>query len=192
MAKVSMEGAAGFSHHYPKLATIVTARAKGKDNAMAVAWHSSISVNPPLYGVSIAPGRFTYELLLKAGEFGINFMPMDKAELVAAVGGSSGRLMDKFDKFGLTKETPLKTSVPILKDAYAAYECKLVDHKTYGDHVWVVGEILATHYDEELFNEKQELVLERFSPALYLGAEKYTTVARDILKQLDRKVYGKG
>ncbi len=192
MAKVSMEGAAGFSHHYPKLATIVTARAKGKDNAMAVAWHSSISVNPPLYGVSIAPGRFTYELLLEAGEFGVNFMPMDKAELVAAVGGSSGRLMDKFEKFGLMKETPLKTSVPILKDAYASYECKLVDHKTYGDHVWVVGEILASHFDEELFNEKQELILERFSPALYLGAEKYTTVARDILKQLDRKVYGKG
>ena len=192
MAKVCMEGAAGFSHHYPKLATIVTAHAKGKDNAMAVAWHSSISVNPPLYGVSIAPGRFTYELLLEAGEFGVNFMPMDKAELVAAVGGSSGRLMDKFDKFGLMKEKPLKTSVPILKDAYAAYECKLFDHKTYGDHVWVVGEILASHYDQEIFTEAGGLKLERFSPALYLGAEKYTTVARDILKQLDRKVYGKG
>ncbi len=192
MAKVSVEGAAGYAHHYPKLATIVTAHAKGKDNAMAVAWHSSISVNPPLYGVSIAPGRFTYELIVKAGEFGVNFIAMDKAELVAAVGGCSGRAVDKFDKFGLAKETPLKTSAPVLKDAYAAYECKLVDHKTYGDHVWVVGEILATHYDDEVFPQKQGLDMARFSPALYLGAEKYTTVANDVLRQLDRKVYGKG
>ncbi len=191
MAKASIEGAAGFSHHYPKLATIVTASAKGKDNAMAVAWHSSISANPPLYGVSIASGRFTYELLLQAGEFGINFMPIEKAELIAAVGGSSGRLVDKFEKFGLEKETPLKTSVPILKDAYASYECRLVDNKMYGDHVWVVGEILATHFYEELFTEKQGLALERFAPALYLGADQYTTVSRDILKQLDRKVYEK-
>lgn len=192
MAKVSVEGAAGFSHHYPKVATIFTANAKGKENAMAVAWHSSISANPPLYGVSIAPSRFTYELLLEAGEFGINFMPIDKAELVAAVGGSSGRVMDKFAKFGLAKETPIKTSVPILKDAYASYECRLVDHKTYGDHVWVVGEILATHYDDELFAEKQGLIMEQFSPALYLGGEKYTTVANDVMREIDREVYGKG
>ena len=192
MAKVSVEGAAGYSHHYPKVAIIVTANAKGKDNAMAVAWHSSISLNPPLYGVSIAPGRFTYELLLQAGEFGINFMPIDKAELVAAVGGSSGRDIDKFDKFGLAKETPLKTSVPILKDAYASYECKLFDHKIYGDHVWVVGEILASHFDQELFTEKQGLVLERFTPTLYLGADNYTTVANSVSRKLDRKVYGQG
>ncbi len=192
MAHASLEGAGGFSHHYPKLATIVTANARGKENAMAAAWHSSISVNPPLYGVSIAPGRFTYELLLEAGEFGINFMPIEKAELVAAVGGSSGRAMDKFEKFGLTKETPIKTSVPILKDAYAAYECRLVDHKTYGDHIWVVGEILATHYDDELFTENQGLNMEQFSPALYLGAEKYTTVAKNVTRLIDRKVYGKG
>lgn len=48
MAKVSMEGAGKFSHHYPKVATIVTVHAGGKDNAMAVAWHSSISANPPI------------------------------------------------------------------------------------------------------------------------------------------------
>lgn len=192
MAKVSVEGAAGYSHHYPKLATIVTAHARGKDNAMAVAWHSSISVNPPLYGVSIAPGRFTYEMIVESGEFGVNFIAMDRAELVAAVGGTSGRALDKFARFGLTKETALKTSAPILREAYAAYECRLFDHKTYGDHVWVVGEILATHYDDELFAAKQGLNMQRFSPALYLGAEQYTTVARDVVRQLDRKVYGKG
>ncbi|MFW6126406.1 MAG: flavin reductase, partial [Chloroflexota bacterium] len=142
-------------------------------------------------GVSIAAKRLTYELILEAGEFGINFVPMSKAEVVAAVGGSSGRLVDKFDKFGLQKDEALKTSQPILKDAYAAYECRLVDQRTYGDHVWVVGEVLATHYDDEIFTT-QGLVMERFSPALYLGGEKYTTVAGDVPQLLDREVYGKG
>jgi len=39
--------------------------------------------------------------------------------------------------------------VPVLKDAYAAYECKLVDSKPYGDHLWIVGEIVAVHFLEE-------------------------------------------
>jgi flavin reductase (DIM6/NTAB) family NADH-FMN oxidoreductase RutF len=30
----------------------------------------------------------------------------------------------------------------LLKDAYASYECNLLDNKTYGDHVWVVGDIV--------------------------------------------------
>ena len=55
MAKMISEGIGTFSQHYPRVATIVTAQAKGKANAMAVAWHLVISVNPPLYGVSIAP-----------------------------------------------------------------------------------------------------------------------------------------
>jgi flavin reductase (DIM6/NTAB) family NADH-FMN oxidoreductase RutF len=191
MVKVSMEGAGKFSHHYPKVATIVTVHAGGKDNAMAVAWHSSISANPPIYGVSIAPKRFTLELMLEAKEFGVNFMPIDKAELVASVGGISGREVDKFQRWGIAKDKPLKTSVPILRDAYACYECKLIDHKTYGDHVWVVGEILATHFEERLFTERQALNLERVSPALFMGGDLYTIPAKDAIRHLDRKVYGK-
>jgi flavin reductase (DIM6/NTAB) family NADH-FMN oxidoreductase RutF len=180
MAKISIEGAGKFAHHYPKVATIVTVQAGGKDNAMAVAWHSSISANPPMYGISIAPKRFTLELMLEAKEFGVNFMPIEKAELVASVGGISGR-----------KDKPLKTSVPILRDAYACYECKLIDHKTYGDHIWVVGEILATHFEEELFTEGQALNLERVSPALFMGNELYTIPVKDNIRKLDRTVYGK-
>lgn len=188
---MSVEGVGQFYHHYPRVATIVTVHARGKDNAMAVAWHSSISFDPPLYGISISPKRLTYELILEAKEFGVNFVPMEKAELIASVGGISGREVDKFQRFGIATQKPLKTSVPILKDAYASYECKLVDHKVYGDHVWVVGQILASHFDEELFTGEQVLDLKRVSPALYLGAELYTIPAKDAIRYLDRKVYGK-
>jgi len=55
MAKVITENIGEFTQHYPKMAVIVTSSSKGKDNAMTAAWHSSISRNPPLYGVSISP-----------------------------------------------------------------------------------------------------------------------------------------
>ena len=191
MLKVSTESVGSFFQHFPKVATIVTVNAGGKKNAMAVAWHSSISLKPPLYGVSIVPKRFTYQLVLESGEFGINFMPFETAELVASVGGCSGGKIDKFERFHIAEESPLKTGVPVLKDAYAAYECKLMDYKAYGDHNWVVGEVVAVHFDDDVFTARGVLDLNQLSPALYLGAELYTTTSKESVRLLDRETYGK-
>jgi flavin reductase (DIM6/NTAB) family NADH-FMN oxidoreductase RutF len=191
MTKVSVGKAGQFSYHYPQLAVIVTTHARGKDNAMTVAWHAPISVAPPLYGIAISPRRFTYQLILESKEFGINFMPFEAAELLTSVGGSKGAEIDKFERFHISKEKLLQTKVPVLADAYACYECKLVDHKTYGDHEWVVGEIVATHFSKEAFTTEGTLDIARINPALYLGAELYLTTLKDSIRRLDRQTYGR-
>ena len=190
MAKVISQDVGSFCHHYPKMAIIVTAHAKGRDNAMAVAWHMSISFNPPLYGISISPKRFTYQLITDSKEFGINFLPFDAAELVAAVGGSKGEEVDKFLRFNIARDKSVRTAVPILNTAYAAYECKLVDDRSYGDHRLLVGEIVAVHWLKDAFAPEEILDLDKICPILYLGKEIYTTVSKDTARTLDRKVYG--
>ena len=192
MAKVISEDIGKYYQRFPAIATIVTAQAKGKENAMAVAWHTSISFNPPLYGVAVAPKRFTYQLIVDSKEFGVNFLPFEQAELIASVGGSRGGEIDKFSRFGIAREKPVKTQVPILRDAYAAYECQLVDDKLYGDHRLLVGEIVAVHWLEEAFTPEETLDLTKVSPTLYLGKERYVTASGETIKYLDRKVYGKG
>lgn len=189
MDRVSQE-IGEFYHHYPRPATVITAHAQGRDNAMAAAWHAPLSRKPPLFGVSISPNRFTYKLILESGEFGVNFLPFDKAELIASVGGSKGEEVDKFRAFQIAVVRPLMTSVPILKDAYAAYECRLTDHRSYGDHEWLVGEVVAVHLREEAFTEAEVLDVGRVSPALYLGAELYLTASGQV-RHLDRETYGR-
>jgi flavin reductase (DIM6/NTAB) family NADH-FMN oxidoreductase RutF len=189
--KVCVEGVGKFYQHYPALAAVVTARLGEKANAMAAAWHSSLSGKPPLYGVAISPKRFTHDLILEAGEFGVNFLPFDRAGIIAAVGGSTGREVDKFEAFKIAEEKPVLTSVPILQDAYATYECKLVSHHTFGDHTWFVGEILMVHLLEEALTEEGVLNLERVTPALYLGADLYLSPSPESVLRLDREVYGK-
>ena len=191
MAKVISQDVGAFYHHYPNVAIIVTAHAKGRDNAMAVAWHMSISFNPPLYGIAISPKRFTYQLIVDSKEFGVNFLPLDAAELVASVGGSKGQEVDKFHRFNIAKDKSVRTAVPILKTAYAAYECKLVDDRSYGDHRLLVGEIVAVHWLKEAFAPEEILDLDKIHPILYLGKELYATISKDTARTLDRKVYGK-
>jgi len=188
MPKIVTEDIGKFSHHYPKVAVIVTASARGRDDAMTAAWHSSISLKPPLYGIAIAPKRFTYQLITESREFGINFIPSEKASLVAAIGGTSGQQMDKFERFNIKKEKPLKTTAPILKDSYAAYECKLADSKSYGDHIWIVGEIVAVHFLEEAFTPAEVLDLDKIKPLLYLGSDFYASTDKNSVSSVKRGI----
>jgi len=188
MPKIVTEAIGKFSQHNPKVAVIVTASARGRDDAMTAAWHSSISFKPPLYGIAIAPKRFTYQLITESREFGINFIPLEKASLAAAIGGTLGQQTDKFERFNIKKEKPLKTTVPILKDAYAAYECKLVDSKSYGDHIWIVGEIVAVHFLEEAFTPAEVLDLDKIKPLLYLGSDFYASTDKNSISFVKRGI----
>jgi len=189
--KIVSEDVGEFYHHYPKVAAVITANAKGRENAMAAAWHSAISYKPPIYGVAISPKRFTYQLIVDSKEFGVNFLPFEAVELIAEVGGSGGQDVDKFQRFNIAKGKPIKTGVPILEAAYAAYECKLIDDRGYGNHRWLVGEVVAVHIMEGALASEQVLDLNKVNPILYLGQDMYCTTAKDTEKRLERVVYGK-
>lgn len=193
MAKAHVAVSGRFYLLAPGSAAIVTAHWQGKDNAMAAAWHSTLSVSPPLFGVSIAPTRYTCSQILASREFGVNFVSQDFAEMVSSVGGSSGRTVDKFQQFKIGRDKPIATSAPVLRDAYCAFECVLVDNRAYGDHVWLVGEIVAAHYLEEAFTPEGAIDLEKVSPALYLGGDSYIDLdkAKHAVSRYDRRVYGK-
>ncbi len=190
MTKETSVDIGAFYHYYPRLTVIVTAHAGERDNAMAAAWHMPVSKKPPLYAVSISPKRFTYELILESREFAINFLPASEAELVAATGGSKGKEIDKFEVFKILKDKSIKTAAPILKAAYAAYECKLVDDSLCGDHRLLVGEIVAVHWQKEAFMQNEILNIDRVSPVLYLGSEHYLDISECTVRTLDRKTYG--
>ncbi|UCG54069.1 MAG: flavin reductase family protein [Dehalococcoidia bacterium] len=186
MKKTVSDNIGSFYQHYPRLAVVVTANAGGRDNAMSIAWHTSISKNPPLFGVCVSPNHFTYKLIAQSKQFGVNFIPDIKAELVAALGGSKGNQMDKFSTFSIDRDNAQKTAVPILEDAYAAFECRLVDDRLYGDHKLLVGEVVAVHYDEAAFMENGVLDMERVNPTLYLGGEIYLNTQECRRRTLNR------
>jgi flavin reductase (DIM6/NTAB) family NADH-FMN oxidoreductase RutF len=127
-------------------------------------------------------------MILDAEEFGVNFVPFGVAELVAAVGGCSGRDVDKFDRFQIEEVDPVQTSSPLIKDSYAAYECRLFSSETYGDHDWFVGEIVAAHTDSKAFTGGGVIDVAKAVPTLYLGSDRYLRVASSESIKLDREV----
>ena len=186
MVGIISEGLTKFYQQYPRIPIVVTAQARGKRNAMVAARHTAISTTPPTFGVALSFESFTYQLIADSKEFGVNFLPFEEVELVDAIGSSKGREIDKFQKFNIAVGKAVKTAVPILEAAYAAYECKVIDDTGYGRSRWVVGEVVSMQPLKECLAPQGILALDRVSPLLYLGEQYYLTATKETVKYVPR------
>jgi flavin reductase (DIM6/NTAB) family NADH-FMN oxidoreductase RutF len=118
---------------------VVTTRLGDKVNGMTAAWVSQVSLNPLLVMVSIAPSRYSHTLIKESGIFAINVLSREQVDLAKRFGYKSGRKIDKFA--GLDYLTA-SSGAPILPQAYAFLDLKLVHTFTAGDHSLFVGEVL--------------------------------------------------
>jgi flavin reductase (DIM6/NTAB) family NADH-FMN oxidoreductase RutF len=127
---------------------VLTSRDSERVNGMTAAWVSQVSFRPLLLSVAVAPERFTHELIDRSGYFAVNTLGQGQAALARAFGFRSGRKVDKFEGVG---HHPAANGSPVLEEAVAYVECRVVDRLTAGDHTLFIGEVVegAVLKDEE-------------------------------------------
>ena len=118
---------------------IITVRSKDKVNGMTAAWVSQISFKPLLLMVSIAPARYTHGLIKESGYFAVNTLKKDQEHLAQLFGFKSGR---KFNKFENIQYFDAPNGSPVLNEAMAFFECKLIDTFKAGDHNLFIGDVV--------------------------------------------------
>ncbi|MGQ9619135.1 MAG: flavin reductase family protein [Candidatus Aminicenantia bacterium] len=173
-----------FYHFYPYTVAFVGVKYKEKINFMSAAWHSPLSMKPPLFAVMISKKRLTYNLIKQAKEFSISFLPFEKRKYSAYCGRTSGKERDKVKEFLIGLINPLKISSPLIDGLYAGLECTLFDIREYGDHDLIVGEVTAIHEEQKYFDREGRLLVEKVNPILYLGMDFYVTTASDTLEKI--------
>ncbi|MCJ7580180.1 MAG: flavin reductase family protein [Candidatus Aminicenantes bacterium] len=173
-----------FQYFYPYTVNIVGAQSGDQINYMACAWHTALSFDPPLFGVLISKKRRTHQVISQAREFTVNFIGFEQVKLSAQMGRISGHDRDKIKELQVELAPAVKIHSPILAQAYACLENRLVDIRPYGDHDLFVGEVLAVHEEEGCFDQNGALEVEKIHPLLYLGSDLYITIAPDSLKKV--------
>ena len=93
---------------------VVTTRLEDVVNGMTAAWVSQVSLKPLLVMVSIAPSRYSHDLIKKSGIFAVNVLDRDQADLGKRFGFKSGRQVDKFAGLEWTTGPPAPPSCPRL------------------------------------------------------------------------------
>ncbi|MCE3204103.1 flavin reductase family protein [Paenibacillus sonchi] len=160
------------------MVVLVTSKHEDKHNIMAAGFHTTIGYAPLIYGVSLRKEAFSYDLIMNSGNFGINFVPVNYAELIQIVGTRTGREMDKFSEYNIEYDHGINLNVPILKEAYFAYEFKVIDSRNYGSHEFVAREVMTIYKDEDKFIEIDGWTMpdmNKLEVPLYLGRSVYAT-----------------
>nr|HID14615.1 flavin reductase family protein [Anaerolineae bacterium] len=164
---------------HPLPAFLVTCAGKdGRPNAIAIAWLTPVSVNPPLLAFAIRP-HYSYELLQENPAFVVNVMAYEQAIEVLFCGRCSGRDVDKFATAGLTPVPVQAVNVPAIAEALAHVECEVEAEYPAGDHVIVVGRVLAASAEEGvLVDGWRDLIAA--PPLFHLGGNRFTTGSGEI------------
>jgi flavin reductase (DIM6/NTAB) family NADH-FMN oxidoreductase RutF len=87
----------------------------------------------------VNPENASYSLLSRGRVFAISVLGMQQRALAKHFGTQSGRTVDKLASIPWR---PGKTGAPLLTDALAHFDCRLVSDIDAGDHRLVLGRVV--------------------------------------------------
>ena len=129
---------------YPTGVAVVTALgADGARLAMTASSFTSVSLDPPLVSFCLDRASVWFQAFQAVGHFAVNVLREGQAQLsddFARIEGGSWQGLDT---------VTWRTGCPILKDALAAFECRIHARHEAGDHLILVGEVLGIASDGE-------------------------------------------
>jgi flavin reductase (DIM6/NTAB) family NADH-FMN oxidoreductase RutF len=124
---------------------LVSSAWKGKTNVMTMGWHMVMEFVPSRVGCYIWTENHSFEMVRKSKACVINIPTVDMAPKVVGIGNTSGRDLDKFARFELTREAADKVDAPLIRECYASFECKLVDASLIRKYSLFVLEVVKAH-----------------------------------------------
>ena len=126
-----------------------------EENIIAIGLIHWFSFVPPMLGIGVHPKRYSYDLLKKAGEFGVNIPIMGMEKKVDICGSISGRDANKFERAKLTPMKPTSITSALIEECPVNLECRIVKELSFGgSHNWFLGEVVAAHMEEDYDREK--------------------------------------
>lgn len=126
---------------------LVTTARKGRPNVMAMSWHTMIEFEPPLIGCVISERSHTFGILKATRQCVLSVPTVDIATKVVGCGNTSGRTVDKFERFGLTPVAASHVEPPLVAECYANLECKLIDTKLTTKYNFFILEVVKAWID---------------------------------------------
>ncbi|OGC95483.1 MAG: flavin reductase [candidate division Zixibacteria bacterium RBG_16_53_22] len=152
----------------PLPAVMVTCQRPGdRPNIITIAWTGIICSEPPMISISIRKNRFSHEIIRDTGEFVVNITTQALAEATDICGVASGRNTDKFKLAGLTATPASIVQVPLIEECPINLECQTRRVLELGSHDMFIAEIVATQIDEQVFDERGRLDIEKLDPLIY-------------------------
>ena len=140
---------------YPIPAVMVSCgQSEEEFNIITIAWTGTICSDPPMCYISVRPGRHSYDIIKRAGEYVINLTTVDLTRATDWCGVRSGSKYNKFEEMGLTPARATVVNAPIIEEAPVHIECRVKEIVPLGTHDMFISEVVNVMADDAYLNEK--------------------------------------
>ncbi len=147
--QVSSDFESAIMRKYPEgVAVAIVKDAQGKFNPITLCWIMRTSFEPPMLAVALAVTRYSLPAIRQAREFVVSLPTAEMSQHALFFGSVSGRDVDKLAQSGVRTEPAGSIDCVLLADAVANFECKLEGELATGDHVILVGRVVASHRNQ--------------------------------------------
>lgn len=159
---------------YPVPAVMVTcADRERRPNIVTVAWTGTVCSEPPMLSISLRPERYSHELIMASREFVVNIPSVKEIRTTDYCGVVSGRVVDKFERTGLTPAPASTVKAPIILECPINLECAVRKTMSLGTHTLFLAEIKAVQVSRHLLTPKGRFAVERAGLAAYAHGDYY-------------------
>jgi flavin reductase (DIM6/NTAB) family NADH-FMN oxidoreductase RutF len=110
----------------PGPVVLVTTNDGRKDNVMTISWTMVLDFSAA-FAITTGPWNHSYAALQETRECVIAIPTVDLIDTAIGVGTCSGRDVEKFGKFSLTRAKAKHVRPPLVKECVANIECRVVD-----------------------------------------------------------------
>jgi flavin reductase (DIM6/NTAB) family NADH-FMN oxidoreductase RutF len=162
---------------YPLPAVMVSCGSKPEEyNILTISWTGTICTNPPMCYISVRPGRYSYNIIKRNGDFVINLTTKDLAFATDWCGVKSGKDLNKFSEMNLTPGPAKVVRAPLIEESPVNIECVVREIKELGSHSMFISEVVAVQAEEKYFNSSSgQFLLRDAGPISYIHGKYYET-----------------
>jgi flavin reductase (DIM6/NTAB) family NADH-FMN oxidoreductase RutF len=154
---------------------ISTISLNGVSNAAPFSWNSPMATRPkPLFGFNSSLSHDTWRNIEENEEFVVNLVGEEFGPLMEIMEKDFPYEVSEIKECGLTEVEASHVKPPRIKEAYAWFECAMIQHVHISIRsVWIIGEILEVEVKDEVF--KNVVNVEKAKPLNHVWGETFVT-----------------
>lgn len=154
----------------PRLTVLVTTvDNKGKPDVAPFSFVSPVSFDPPLLMIAVGMNKHSYHNITQKKEFVVNIPTEKLLDKIWTAGEKWDPEVSKLERAGLKTVKSEKVAPPRLTECVVSIECYVQDTKKVGDHVVIIGKVIAVYVNEEFLDEEGRLKVDLVRPPLHVA-----------------------